>query len=108
MTFTLNFSRPSYPIVGQYYNFLRLGMAGYRRIIGGCIENARWLSRQLAATGRFELLSDVHNEDVPALPLVALALKDRRAFDEYDIMYKVPTVFDYNSPHSLTMHRLAP
>ena len=28
-TFTLNFSRPGNQIVGQYYNFLRLGMAGY-------------------------------------------------------------------------------
>ena len=28
-TFTLNFSRPGNQIVGQYYNFLRLGHAGY-------------------------------------------------------------------------------
>ena len=27
-TFTLNFSRPGNQIVGQYYNFLRLGRAG--------------------------------------------------------------------------------
>ena len=32
-TFTLNFSRPGNQIVGQYYNFLRLGMAGYRRVM---------------------------------------------------------------------------
>ena len=30
-TFTLNFSRPGNQIVGQYYNFLRLGRSGYRR-----------------------------------------------------------------------------
>ena len=28
-TFTLNFSRPGNQVVGQYYNFLRLGRAGY-------------------------------------------------------------------------------
>ena len=32
-TFTLNFSRPGNQIVGQYYNFVRLGFDGYRRIM---------------------------------------------------------------------------
>ena len=32
-TFTLNFSRPGNQIVGQYYNFVRLGRDGYRRIM---------------------------------------------------------------------------
>ncbi len=31
-TFTLNFSRASYGVVSQYYNFLRLGNEGYKRI----------------------------------------------------------------------------
>lgn len=30
-TFTLNFSRPGNQVIGQYYNFLRLGRAGYTR-----------------------------------------------------------------------------
>ena len=29
-TFTLNFSRPGNQVVGQYYNFLRLGLGGLR------------------------------------------------------------------------------
>lgn len=32
-TFTLNFSRPGNQIIGQYYNFLRLGSAGYTSIM---------------------------------------------------------------------------
>ena len=32
-TFTLNFSRPGNQLVGQYYNFLRLGREGYRRVM---------------------------------------------------------------------------
>ena len=32
-TFTLNFSRPGNQIVGQYYNFVRLGREGYTRIM---------------------------------------------------------------------------
>jgi glutamate decarboxylase len=31
-TFALNFSRPGAQIVAQYYNFLRLGFEGYRRV----------------------------------------------------------------------------
>ena len=31
-TFALNFSRPGAQVVGQYYNFLRLGFEGYRRV----------------------------------------------------------------------------
>lgn len=31
-TFALNFSRSGNQIVGQYYNFTRLGFEGYRRV----------------------------------------------------------------------------
>ena len=33
-TFTLNFSRPGNQLIGQYYNFLRLGRSGYRKVMG--------------------------------------------------------------------------
>ena len=33
-TFALNFSRPGSQVVAQYYNFLRLGFEGYRRVQG--------------------------------------------------------------------------
>ena len=32
-TFTLNFSRPGNQVVGQYYNFLRLGRDGYTKVM---------------------------------------------------------------------------
>ena len=31
-TFALNFSRPGAQVVAQYYNFLRLGFDGYRKV----------------------------------------------------------------------------
>ena len=31
-TFALNFSRPGAQVVAQYYNFVRLGRDGYRRV----------------------------------------------------------------------------
>ena len=37
-TFALNFSRPGGQIVAQYYNFLRLGKEGYRKIHQACYD----------------------------------------------------------------------
>ena len=39
-TFALNFSRPGGQIVAQYYNFLRLGKEGYRKIHQACYATA--------------------------------------------------------------------
>ncbi len=49
-TFTLNFSRPGNQVVGQYYNFLRLGRSGYTEVMRTLSDTARWLSHQLAAS----------------------------------------------------------
>ena len=46
-TFTLNFSRPGNQVVGQYYNFLRLGRAGYTQVMPSLSQTARWLGDQL-------------------------------------------------------------
>ncbi|MCZ8485569.1 pyridoxal-dependent decarboxylase [Vibrio lentus] len=43
-TFALNFSRPGGQIVAQYYNFLRLGKEGYKRIHDACYHSAQYLS----------------------------------------------------------------
>jgi glutamate decarboxylase len=57
-TFALNFSRPGSQVAAQYYNFLRLGFDGYRKVQQACQDVARQLSGQIAAMGPFELLSD--------------------------------------------------
>jgi glutamate decarboxylase len=56
--YSLNFSRASNAVLLQYYNFLRLGHEGYRRIVGNLMENAGKLEAALTASGRFELLND--------------------------------------------------
>ena len=38
-TFALNFSRPGGQIIAQYYNFLRLGKEGYRKIHSACYDD---------------------------------------------------------------------
>ena len=62
-TIALNFSRPGAHIAAQYYNFLRLGFEGYRRVQQACQDVARHLSGQIAAMGPFELLTD--GSDLP-------------------------------------------
>ena len=57
-TFALNFSRPGGEIIAQYYNFLRLGREGYRRIQQNCAETAQYLAAELSKLGAIEMLYD--------------------------------------------------
>ena len=57
-TFNLNFSRPGGPVIAQYYDFVRLGRAGYQRIQRECYETAAYLAREVEQAGPFELLFD--------------------------------------------------
>ncbi|MCD4536569.1 glutamate decarboxylase [Nocardioides sp. cx-169] len=56
--FALNFSRPGGQIVAQYYNFLRLGREGYRKIHEAGYETARYLADEIAKMGPFDLIYD--------------------------------------------------
>jgi glutamate decarboxylase len=38
--FQINFSRPAGQIIAQYYNFLRLGFEGYKRIHDASIDRS--------------------------------------------------------------------
>jgi glutamate decarboxylase len=70
-TFALNFSRSGSNVVAQYYNFLRLGFAGYRDIQQQCQDVAVTLARGIAAIGPFELLSQGTD-----LPVVTFTQRD--------------------------------
>ncbi len=70
-TFALNFSRPGAQVVAQYYNFLRLGFAGYRRVHGYSRDVATRLSARIAELGPFELLTKGDE-----LPVFAFKLRD--------------------------------
>ena len=52
----LNFSRPGGQVVCQYYNFLRLGREGYRKIHTACYETARYLAAEIEKLGPFEII----------------------------------------------------
>ncbi|WP_374157741.1 glutamate decarboxylase [Mycobacterium sp. G7A2] len=85
-TFTLNFSRPGNQVVGQYYNFLRLGRDGYLQVMRCLSENAQWLAHELAGmTGPdrkpvFEVISDGS-----AIPVVAFKLVDGIKYTVFDV-----------------------
>jgi glutamate decarboxylase len=65
-TFALNFSRPGGQIVAQYYNFLRLGREGYRKIHMAGYHNAQYLAGQIGELGPFEIIYDGRG-GIPAL-----------------------------------------
>jgi len=56
-TFALNFSRPGAQVVAQYYNFIRLGHRGYRRVQGYARDVATRMANQIGDLGPFELLT---------------------------------------------------
>jgi glutamate decarboxylase len=56
--FQLNFSRPAGQIVAQYYDFLRLGHEGYRRIHMASYDTGKYLAAIIPELGPFELLCD--------------------------------------------------
>lgn len=80
-TFALNFSRPGAEVVAQYYQFIRLGFDGYRRVQAACRSVARHLSHEVGALGPFELLSDGSE-----LPVFAFTLKhDAGHYSVFDV-----------------------
>ncbi|MDD7813215.1 glutamate decarboxylase [Mycobacterium sp. CSUR Q5927] len=85
-TFTLNFSRPGNQVVGQYYNFLRLGRSGYTEVMRTLSDTARWLARQLAASEHFEVISDGS-----AIPVVSCRLTGKRGYTEFDVSHELRT-----------------
>ena len=64
----LNFSRPGGQVACQYYNFLRLGMEGYRKIHTACYETAQFLAGEIAKLGPFEMIYDgAMDSGIPSL-----------------------------------------
>jgi len=83
-TFTLNFSRPGNQVIGQYYNFLRLGREGYTRIMQSLRDTAGWLSGQIAAMGEFALISDGSD-----IPVFAFEVRGAQGFTVFDVSHEL-------------------
>jgi glutamate decarboxylase len=74
--YSLNFSRASDAVVLQYFNFLRLGRAGYERIIASALANAQAVALELGQIEGLELLNDGS-----LFPIVVLRASDPEATD---------------------------
>jgi glutamate decarboxylase len=89
MSFTLNFSKGASTIIGQYYQFLRLGFEGYRRVMLNLNNVAERLEKGLKDTGHFEIYSKPNT--VPMVAAGLLKTKDKsgklaeRAYTCFDV-----------------------
>ncbi|MGF0315928.1 glutamate decarboxylase [Nocardia fluminea] len=81
-TFTLNFSRPGNQVIGQYYNFLRLGRSGYSQVMQSMSQTARWFGDQLRASGHFEVITDGS-----AIPVLSFRLSGAPGYTEFDVSH---------------------
>lgn len=79
-TFALNFSRPGGQVVAQYFNFLRLGVEGYRRVQQTCRDVATSLSAQVAQLDPLRLLTDGSE-----LPVFAFTVDPAAPFSAFDL-----------------------
>ncbi|WP_024615762.1 glutamate decarboxylase [Clostridium sp. Ade.TY] len=70
-TMAINFSRSASQIIGQYYNFLRYGFEGYKKIQERTRDVAIYLSKEIENMGLFEIYNDGSN-----LPIVCYKLKE--------------------------------
>ena len=84
-TATLNFSRNAFQIAVQYYQFLRLGFDGYKRIMQHTLDNAIALRKALVESGYFNIMNEQQR-----IPVVAVTLDKRVTnFNEFDVSNKV-------------------
>lgn len=79
-TFALNFSRPGAQVIAQYYNFLRLGMDGYRRVQRTCRDVATSLAARIAEFDQLSLLTDGSE-----LPVFAFTVDKDAPFSAFDL-----------------------
>jgi glutamate decarboxylase len=79
-TFALNFSRSGSNVIAQYYQLIRLGFEGYRRVQQACQDTALHLSSRIAKLGPFRLLTDGSE-----LPVFAFTVSPDAPYSVYDV-----------------------
>jgi len=79
---SINFSRPGNQVLAQYYQFIRLGKDGYKKVQQNCLNVCLYLKEQLTKMGIFEFFSD----EMPN-PLFIWKLKEdpNRKWTLYDL-----------------------
>ncbi len=83
-TFTLNFSRPGNQVIGQYYNFVRLGRAGYTAIMTTLRDLAVRISTGLATEPDLHVLTDG-----TAIPVIAFEVVEGSGFTVFQVSHEL-------------------
>jgi len=83
-TFALNFSRPGSQVIAQYYNLIRLGFEGYKKVHQACLDVTYYLRDELENLGIAESIV----EDIK-MPLIAFRLKNEAKYDAYQLSKKL-------------------
>ncbi len=83
-TFNLNFSRPGGQVICSYYNFLRLGKAGYRKVQTATYAVTSALAEGIRAQGIFDVIFD--GDPARGIAAVTWRLADpASAFSVFDL-----------------------
>ncbi|MDN4613967.1 glutamate decarboxylase [Leifsonia sp. F6_8S_P_1B] len=83
-TFTLNFSRPGNQIIGQYYNFVRLGRSGYTAVMEALRDTALLISGGLAEEPAVRIITDGS-----AIPVIAFAIDDDAGYTVFQVSHEL-------------------
>ncbi|WP_138843726.1 glutamate decarboxylase [Rhodococcus pyridinivorans] len=83
-TFTLNFSRPGNQVIGQYYNFIRLGVAGYTQIMETLRDTALMLSEQISEIENMKIITEGS-----AIPVISFEVTGDPGFTVFDISHEL-------------------
>ena len=83
-TFTLNFSRSGNQVVGQYYNFIRLGVAGYTQIMESLRDTALMLSQMISQIDDMEMITDGS-----AIPVLSFRVVGDPGYTVFDVSHEL-------------------
>lgn len=83
-TFTLNFSRSGNQVVGQYYNFIRLGVAGYTQIMESLRDTALMLAGEISKIDDLDIITDG-----TAIPVLSFEVVGDPGFTVFDISHEL-------------------
>jgi glutamate decarboxylase len=99
--FAINFSRPGSQVIAQYYNFVRLGRSGYRRIQQSAQDVALHLADRIEDMGPFRMLT--RGTDLPVLSWTVTDDANFTVFELSEVLraygWQVPA---YTMPENLT------
>jgi glutamate decarboxylase len=73
-TFAINFSRPAGQVISQYYEFLRLGREGYRKVQTAAYRVAQYLADQIGPLGPYEFICT--GSEKTGIPAICFRIKE--------------------------------